>query len=193
MLQKPPVQQAIAEGENAAAASGAYKAAIASKQASAPSTLCRLWFPLFKDRPEKRPSMIVHSSPSRSAKSANSCPPFVTFRRPCRTHNLDLPQAPSQTSSMAHTYMVFEFPNEEKAQQARHKLEGWKQAFRLDKKLQVKFDRGDEATTEAEETTAEHESADADEPKKAAKSKSGASKSSKSAKSKKHEESDEEP
>jgi hypothetical protein len=94
---------------------------------------------------------------------------------------------------MAHTYMVFEFPIEEKAQQARHKLEGWKQAFRLDKKLQVKFDRGDEATTEAEETTAEHESADADEPKKAAKSKSGASKSSKSAKSKKHEESDEEP
>lgn len=45
---------------------------------------------------------------------------------------------------MAHTYMVFEFPDEEKAQQARHKLEGWKQAFRLDKKLQVKFDRGDE-------------------------------------------------
>jgi hypothetical protein len=40
--------------------------------------------------------------------------------------------------------MVFEFPDEEKAQQARHKLEGWKQAFRLDKKLQVKFDRGDE-------------------------------------------------
>lgn len=45
---------------------------------------------------------------------------------------------------MAHTYMVFEFPDEEKAQQARHKLEGWKQAFRLDKKLQVRFDRGDE-------------------------------------------------
>ena len=52
---------------------------------------------------------------------------------------------------MAHTYMVFEFPDEEKAQQARHKLEGWKQAFRLDKKLQVKFDRGDEAVGEGAE------------------------------------------
>ena len=46
---------------------------------------------------------------------------------------------------MAHTYMLFDFgADEEKAQQARHKLEGWKQAFRLDKKLQVKFDRGEE-------------------------------------------------
>ena len=45
---------------------------------------------------------------------------------------------------MAHTYMLFDFgADEEKAQQARHKLEGWKQAFRLDKKLQVKFDRGE--------------------------------------------------
>ena len=65
---------------------------------------------------------------------------------------------------MAHTYMVFEFPNEEKAQQARHKLEGWKQAFRLDKKLQVKFDRGDEVAAETAEAAAEPEAAD--EPKK---------------------------
>jgi hypothetical protein len=43
---------------------------------------------------------------------------------------------------MAHTYMLFDFgADEDKAQQARHKLEGWKQAFRLDKKLQFKFDR----------------------------------------------------
>jgi len=69
---------------------------------------------------------------------------------------------------MAHTYMVFEFPNEEKAQQARHKLEGWKQAFRLDKKLQVKFDRGDDVATEA----AEAETEATDEAKKDAKSKS---------------------
>ncbi len=92
---------------------------------------------------------------------------------------------------MAHTYMVFEFPNEEKAQQARHKLEGWKQAFRLDKKLQVKFDRGDEATAEADAAT-EHESESADEPKKGAKSKTGAAKSSKAAKSKKSGDSDKE-
>src|SRR6204780_1454402 len=67
---------------------------------------------------------------------------------------------------MAHTYMVFEFPNEEKAQQARHKLEGWKQAFRLDKKLQVKFDRGEDL--DAEVTEAEQP------PKKAEKAKSKA-------------------
>jgi hypothetical protein len=44
---------------------------------------------------------------------------------------------------MAHTYMLFDFADEETAQQARHKLETWKQAFRLDKKLQYKLDRGD--------------------------------------------------
>jgi hypothetical protein len=94
---------------------------------------------------------------------------------------------------MAHTYMVFEFPNEEKAQQARHKLEGWKQAFRLDKKLQVKFDRGDEAATEttdaAEATGAEHESAE--DHKKGAKAKAPA-KSAKATKFKKSDKSDEE-
>ncbi|HTQ98159.1 MAG TPA: hypothetical protein VMH89_15210 [Candidatus Acidoferrum sp.] len=43
---------------------------------------------------------------------------------------------------MAHIYMVFEFANdEESAQQARHKLETWKQAFRLDKKLLYKLER----------------------------------------------------
>jgi hypothetical protein len=50
---------------------------------------------------------------------------------------------------MAHTYMLFDFgADEEKAQQARHKLEGWKQAFRLDKKLQVKFDRDESSEPE---------------------------------------------
>jgi sRNA-binding protein len=49
--------------------------------------------------------------------------------------------------------MLFDFgTDEEKAQQARHKLEGWKQAFRLDKKLQVKFDRGEDLGAEATET-----------------------------------------
>ena len=50
---------------------------------------------------------------------------------------------------MAHTYLLFDFgTDEEKAQLARHKLEGWKQAFRLDKKLLYKLERG-EAETEA--------------------------------------------
>jgi hypothetical protein len=31
--------------------------------------------------------------------------------------------------------------HEDAAQQARHRIDGWKQGFRLDKKLQVKFER----------------------------------------------------
>ena len=43
---------------------------------------------------------------------------------------------------MAHIYMLFDFAkDEEKAQLARHKLEAWKQAFRLDKKLIYKLER----------------------------------------------------
>ena len=55
---------------------------------------------------------------------------------------------------MAHIYMLFDFAeDEEKAQQARHKLEVWKQAFRLDKKLLYKFDRpaDNEGTEEVQE------------------------------------------
>jgi hypothetical protein len=56
---------------------------------------------------------------------------------------------------MAHIYMHFDFgADEEKAQQARHKLDVWKQAFRLDKKLQYKLDRpaDDEEDEDAEES-----------------------------------------
>lgn len=42
---------------------------------------------------------------------------------------------------MPHIYLSFAYPNEEKAQEARHKLEVWKQASRLDKKLLYKFER----------------------------------------------------
>jgi hypothetical protein len=60
-----------------------------------------------------------------------------------------------QTQFMPHTYLLFDFASdEEKAQLARHKLETWKQAFRLDKKLLYKFDRatsGDGAEPPAEE------------------------------------------
>lgn len=65
---------------------------------------------------------------------------------------------------MAHIYMTFDFgTDEEKAQFARHKLDGWKQAFRLDKKLLYKFERpvqeddGTEATPAAKKETAEAE------------------------------------
>ena len=53
---------------------------------------------------------------------------------------------------MAHSFLIFDFDvNEESAQQARHRIEGWKQGFRLDKKLQVKFERKEaEGKSEAE-------------------------------------------
>jgi hypothetical protein len=57
-------------------------------------------------------------------------------------HILDLNAAAPQTANMAHIYLVFDFASdEEKAQLARHKLETWKQAFRLDKRLVYKFER----------------------------------------------------
>lgn len=66
--------------------------------------------------------------------------------------NLDLACAASQTRSMAHAYGIyirFDFgTDEEKAQQARHKLEGWRQAFRLDKRVQYKMDRPGNASPE---------------------------------------------
>jgi len=52
---------------------------------------------------------------------------------------------------MAHAYGIyirFDFgTDEEKAQQAQHKLEGWRQAFRLDKRVQYKMDRPESATS----------------------------------------------
>jgi hypothetical protein len=83
---------------------------------------------------------------------------------------------------MAQTYLLFDFgADEEKLQQARHKLESWKQAFRLDKKLQFKFDRGEAAGPQATATapTPKTESTKA-EPAKTGKSKSKATASSKS-------------
>jgi hypothetical protein len=51
---------------------------------------------------------------------------------------------------MAHIYIRCDFgTDEEKAQQARHKLDGWKQAFRLDKRLLYKLDRPESAVGEA--------------------------------------------
>jgi len=51
---------------------------------------------------------------------------------------------------MSHIYIRLDFgTDEEKAQLARHKLDGWKQAFRLDKKLLYKLDRPESAAAEA--------------------------------------------
>jgi len=53
---------------------------------------------------------------------------------------------------MAQTFLVFDFgSNEEAAQQARHSIERWKQGYRLDKKLLLKFDREEQTEPEKEE------------------------------------------
>lgn len=85
--------------------------------------------------------------------------------------NLDLACPASQTRSMAHAYGIyirFDFgTDEEKAQQARHKLEGWRQAFRLDKRVQYKMDRPENSTP----SDAPAKTAPAEKPTTAAKAK----------------------
>ena len=75
---------------------------------------------------------------------------------------------------MAHIYMHFDFgADEEKAQEARHKLDVWKQAFRLDKKLQYKLERPEEADAD-EDSPSEDSAAKAKEAEKSkSKSKPG--------------------
>jgi hypothetical protein len=59
---------------------------------------------------------------------------------------------------MPHIYMQFDFgKDEEKAQFARHKLEVWKQAFRLDKKLLYKFERETDGAPDADPVAAKSE------------------------------------
>ncbi len=77
---------------------------------------------------------------------------------------------------MGQTYLLFDFgPDEEKVQQARHKLESWKQAFRLDKKLQYKLERERSAapgTAEAKPEPAKTEKAKSAKTKSKSKAKS---------------------
>jgi hypothetical protein len=48
---------------------------------------------------------------------------------------------------MAYSFLIFDFGrSEDAAQKARHRIDGWKQGFRLDKKLQLKFERLEEET-----------------------------------------------
>ncbi len=47
---------------------------------------------------------------------------------------------------MPQSILIFDFgTNEEAAQQARHKIDGWKQGFRLGNKMVLKFEREDRA------------------------------------------------
>ena len=63
---------------------------------------------------------------------------------------------------MAQSIFVFDFgTNEEAAQQARHKIDSWKQGFRLGNKMLVKFDREESSGNEdaQEDVSAKHASA----------------------------------
>ena len=83
---------------------------------------------------------------------------------------------------MAQSFLVFDFgTNEELAQQARHKVDGWKQGFRLDKKLLLKFDRAEAAQTPDKQETPE--TPDTEDTEEEHTSKKGAKKSGKAAKS----------
>jgi hypothetical protein len=71
---------------------------------------------------------------------------------------------------MAHSYLIFDFGNNEAAaQQARHKVESWKQGFRLGNKITIKFER-----EEAEDETDAAAKHDAGEGKRGGKKKSSA-------------------
>jgi len=76
---------------------------------------------------------------------------------------------------MAHDFLIFDFgTNEEIAQQARLKVEGWTQGFRLGKKMLLKFER--ESADDSSESAK-----DAEKPassKKKSASKDGAAESS---------------
>jgi hypothetical protein len=107
-----------------------------------------------------RPGILVAISANSDAAAKNL---FVICRRLIKFRFLTLPQVRGSVQSltqaiarnrldtrgdsrqyqrMAYSFMVFNFGgNEEVAQQARHKVDAWKQGFRLDKKLQLKFDR----------------------------------------------------
>src|ERR1700758_1897778 len=99
-----------------------------------------------------------------------------------------------ETRRMAHIYMTFDFgTNEEKAQQARHKLDGWKQAFRLDKKLIYKFERatpGSDGAGATEAAPVRKEAAKAEKPAKGGKEAKGGRARAKAAKETKEEKSE---
>jgi hypothetical protein len=70
---------------------------------------------------------------------------------------------------MAHDFLIFDFgTNEEEAQQARHKVEGWTQGFRLGKKMLLKFER--EAADDSSESETDAKKPSASKKKSSAKS-----------------------
>ncbi len=66
---------------------------------------------------------------------------------------------------MAQFILIFDFgTNEAAAQQARHKVEGWQQGFRLGKKILLKFDRGEPTEEGASRKVDQDQAAEGSEP-----------------------------
>lgn len=86
---------------------------------------------------------------------------------------------------MAQTFLIFDFgTNEEAAQQARHKIEGWKQGFRLGDKIMVKFEREDSTEPVGAENGSQTQEASAEKkPAKNSKTKKTSAKQAKETKS----------
>lgn len=83
-----------------------------------------------------------------------------------------------QTIFMSHTYLQFAFgTDEEKAQEACHKLDIWKQTARLDKKLLYKLEREEDSKAEPSAAPGREEKAEkAEKVEKAAQPEKGKSK-----------------
>lgn len=82
---------------------------------------------------------------------------------------------------MAQTILIFDFgTDEEAAQQARHKIEGWKQGFRLGDKMMVKFEREESAESVGAEDSEEEDEVAVE--KKSAKNQKGKKASAKESK-----------
>ena len=55
---------------------------------------------------------------------------------------------------MPQSYLIFDFAgSEDAAQQARHRVDGWKQAFRLGRKLELRFERPGPASAGTDAST----------------------------------------
>jgi hypothetical protein len=121
---------------------------------------------------------MISGDGSLSGEKSTKLSTVTSGYRAIEMPRLDLSAIASQTENMAHIYFSFDFGTDEaKAQQARHKLEMWKQAFRLDKKMLYKFERESDAEAPADDGAEKSE-----ETEKAA----NRAKTSKAAKSKSH-------
>ena len=100
--------------------------------------------------PKMAANSSIYPTPDAPAIRGVSADSAAATANSCGRGHLDLECGASQTRTMAHSYIKLDFgTDEEKAQQARHKLDGWKQAFRLDKRLLYKLDRPESDAGEA--------------------------------------------